>query len=67
MAAASSTQNPHINYGAMVNGPTLHDVFNDNRTFASQAGVHLDTTAGFSGDLSLSTCPACVMRLLAEL
>ena len=45
----SSAANPHINNGAMVEGPTLYDVYNDNRTYAGQAGVYLDTSAGFSG------------------
>lgn len=46
----SSAANPHINYGAMVEGPTVADVYNDNRTWAGQAGVHLDTSAGFAGE-----------------
>ena len=38
-----------MNYGAVVEGPTLMDNYSDNRTSSSMAGVHLDTNAGLSG------------------
>ena len=45
----SSVQNPHVNYGAMVAGPTVHDLYNDSRINPAESGVYLDTSAGFSG------------------
>ncbi len=44
-----ATRIPIINYGAVVEGPTLMDNYSDNRTSSSMAGVHLDTNAGLSG------------------
>ncbi|DBB16038.1 hypothetical protein WJX82_000557 [Trebouxia sp. C0006] len=52
VSASSSAKNPHMNYGAVVEGPTLMDNYSDNRTSSSMAGVHLDTNAGLSGLLS---------------
>jgi hypothetical protein len=49
VSTSSSDKNPHINYGAVVEGPTLMDNYSDNRTSSSMAGVHLDTNAGLSG------------------
>lgn len=49
VGANSSTMNPHINYGAVVSGPTYMDNYSDNRTTSSMAGVHLENSAGLSG------------------
>ncbi len=43
-----------MNYGAVVEGPTLMDNYSDNRTSSSMAGVHLDTNAGLSGMADVS-------------
>lgn len=47
--ANSAIENPHINYGAVVSGPTYMDDYSDTRTPSSMAGVHLENSAGLSG------------------
>ena len=49
VSTSSAAENPHVNYGAVVEGPTLTDSYSDNRTGTSMAGVHLDTNAGLAG------------------
>ena len=53
VSTSSSSVNPHVNYGAVVDGPTSLDNFSDNRTSSSMAGVHLDTVAGLSGQQTI--------------
>ena len=49
LGVTSGQPNPHVNTGAMVDGPDVSDGYNDERSFMSMAGVHLDNNAGLSG------------------
>ena len=49
LAVTSGQANPHVNTGAMVDGPDISDGYNDERSYMSMAGVHLDNNAGLSG------------------
>ena len=51
LAVTSGAPNPHVNTGAMVDGPDISDGYNDERSYMSMAGVHLDNNAGLSGGL----------------
>ena len=50
LAVTSGQANPHVNTGAMVDGPDISDGYNDERSYMSMAGVHLDNNAGLSGE-----------------
>ena len=52
LAVTSGQANPHVNTGAMVDGPDIADGYNDERSFMSMAGVHLDNNAGLSGGVT---------------
>ena len=49
LAVTSGQPNPHVNTGAMVDGPHVPDGYNADRSFMPMAGALLDNNAGLSG------------------